>query len=156
MKQPQRHRAGIGQSSSPDRRTGANADQPSVSKELRITWDNNPTTSSYEPRRAGAIHPMTLIADDVKRIAHLARLALSDQESAELLTQLNGFFSNVERMRAVDTSGVEPLFTPLSAFEDARLRLREDAVTETDQRELNQRSAPAVDGGLFLVPRVVE
>jgi aspartyl-tRNA(Asn)/glutamyl-tRNA(Gln) amidotransferase subunit C len=99
---------------------------------------------------------MTLIADDVKRIAHLARLALSDQESAELLTQLNGFFSNVERMRAVDTSGVEPLFTPLSAFEDARLRLRDDAVTETDQRELNQRSAPAVDGGLFLVPRVVE
>jgi aspartyl-tRNA(Asn)/glutamyl-tRNA(Gln) amidotransferase subunit C len=59
-------------------------------------------------------------------------------------------------MSAVDTRGVEPLYTPLSAVMDVELRLREDVVTETDQRELNQRSAPAVEDGLFLVPRVVE
>jgi aspartyl-tRNA(Asn)/glutamyl-tRNA(Gln) amidotransferase subunit C len=59
-------------------------------------------------------------------------------------------------MRAVDTSGVEPLYTPLSAVQDVALRLREDVVTETDQRERNQASAPAVEAGLFLVPRVVE
>jgi aspartyl-tRNA(Asn)/glutamyl-tRNA(Gln) amidotransferase subunit C len=99
---------------------------------------------------------MVLIEDDVKRIAHLARLALSAEESALMLGHLNDFFSIVERMRAVDTSGVEPLFTPLSAFEDVSLRLRADEVSEVDQRELNQRSAPALDGGLFLVPRVIE
>jgi aspartyl-tRNA(Asn)/glutamyl-tRNA(Gln) amidotransferase subunit C len=99
---------------------------------------------------------MALIEADVKRIAHLARLALSADESALLLGQLNGFFSIVERMSAVDTSGVEPLFTPLSAFEAVSLRLRDDEVSEVDERELNQRSAPALDGGLFLVPRVIE
>jgi aspartyl-tRNA(Asn)/glutamyl-tRNA(Gln) amidotransferase subunit C len=59
-------------------------------------------------------------------------------------------------MSAVDTTGVEPLYTPLSAVQDVVLRLREDQVTETDQRSLNQASAPAVEGGLFLVPRVIE
>ena len=62
----------------------------------------------------------------------------------------------VEQMGAVDTAGVEPLYTPLSAVSEVSLRLRDDVVTETDQRELNQRSAPAVEDGLFLVPRVVE
>ena len=62
----------------------------------------------------------------------------------------------VERMSAVDTSGVEPLYTPLSAAMDVHLRLREDAVTEGNQREANQRSAPAVEAGLFLVPKVIE
>ena len=59
-------------------------------------------------------------------------------------------------MRAVDTSGVEPLYTPLSAIEDVTLRLREDAVTETNQREANMTNAPARDEGLFLVPKVIE
>jgi aspartyl-tRNA(Asn)/glutamyl-tRNA(Gln) amidotransferase subunit C len=59
-------------------------------------------------------------------------------------------------MRAVDTSGVEPLYTPLAAVQDVGLRLRDDEVTEADQRERNQRSAPEVQDGLFLVPRVIE
>jgi aspartyl-tRNA(Asn)/glutamyl-tRNA(Gln) amidotransferase subunit C len=99
---------------------------------------------------------MALTSEDVSRIAHLARLELHDAEHAAMLTQLNGFFSIVEQMSAVDTSGVEPLYTPLSAVGEVALRLREDAVTESDQRELNQRSAPAVEDGLFLVPKVLE
>ena len=99
---------------------------------------------------------MALSSQDVSRIAHLARLELQPAEQAALLAQLNGFFSIVEQMSAVDTSGVEPLYTPLSAVREVALRLREDAVTETDQRELNQRSAPSVEDGLFLVPKVLE
>ncbi|WAC74293.1 Asp-tRNA(Asn)/Glu-tRNA(Gln) amidotransferase subunit GatC [Roseateles sp. SL47] len=99
---------------------------------------------------------MALTQDDVSRIANLARLELSSDEQAALLPQLNGFFSIVEQMRAVDTSGVAPLYTPLSAVQEVALRLREDRVTETDQRALNQRSAPAVEDGLFLVPKVIE
>jgi aspartyl-tRNA(Asn)/glutamyl-tRNA(Gln) amidotransferase subunit C len=73
-----------------------------------------------------------------------------------MLTQLNGFFDIVERMGAVDTSGVEPLYTPLSAVQAVHLRLRDDMVTESDERTANQRSAPSVQDGLFLVPKVVE
>ena len=99
---------------------------------------------------------MALTPDDVSRIAHLARLELRPDEQAAMLQQLNGFFRIVEQMSAVDTSGVEPLYTPLSAVQEVSLRLRDDVVTETDRRELNQRSAPAVDEGLFLVPKVIE
>ncbi len=99
---------------------------------------------------------MPLTPDDVGRIAHLARLALQPSEQAAMLTQLNAFFSIVEQMSAVDTTGVEPLYTPLSAVSEVSLRLRDDVVTESNNRELNQRSAPAVEDGLFLVPRVVE
>ena len=99
---------------------------------------------------------MLLTPEDVNRIALLARLDLSGPEKQAMLDQLNGFFGIVERMSAVDTSGVEPLYTPLSAVRDVRARLRDDAVTETDQRALNQRSAPAVEDGLFLVPKVIE
>ncbi|MBO9686548.1 Asp-tRNA(Asn)/Glu-tRNA(Gln) amidotransferase subunit GatC [Roseateles chitosanitabidus] len=99
---------------------------------------------------------MALTHDDVLRIAKLSRLELSSDEQAALLPQLNGFFSIVEQMSAVDTSGVDPLYTPLSAVQEVALRLREDRVTETDQRDLNQRSAPSVQDGLFLVPKVIE
>ena len=99
---------------------------------------------------------MALTPQDVSRIAHLARLELSADEQASLLPQLNGFFAIVEQMSAVDTRGVEPLYTPLSALQQVSLRLRDDAVSETDQRTLNQRSAPAVEDGLFLVPKVIE
>ena len=99
---------------------------------------------------------MALSPQDVRRIAHLARLELPEAEQAILLGQLNGFFRIVEAMSAVDTSGVEPLYTPLSAVQDVTLRLREDVVTEADERERNQRSAPAVQDGLFLVPKVIE
>ena len=99
---------------------------------------------------------MALTPDDVSRIAHLARLELQPAEQAAMLAQINGFFSIVEQMSAVDTSGVEPLYTPLSAVTDVALRLREDVVTEADQRALNQRSAPLVEDGLYLVPKVIE
>ena len=99
---------------------------------------------------------MALTFQDVSRIAHLARLELSATEQSQMLAQLNGFFSIVEQMSAVDTRGVEPLYTPLSAVHEVRLRLREDRVTETVDRAANQRSAPAVEDGLFLVPRVLE
>ena len=94
--------------------------------------------------------------DDVSRIAYLARLELRADEARAMLAQLNGFFGIVERMGAVDTRGVEPLYTPLSAVQSVQLRLRDDEVTEANDRELNQRSAPQVEDGLFLVPRVIE
>ena len=99
---------------------------------------------------------MLLTPEDVNRIALLARLELSSGERSAMLGQLNGFFSIVTRMSAVDTSGVEPLYTPLSALHPVSLRLRDDVVTETDQRALNQASAPLVEDGLYLVPKVVE
>jgi aspartyl-tRNA(Asn)/glutamyl-tRNA(Gln) amidotransferase subunit C len=99
---------------------------------------------------------MALTSDDVSRIAHLARLELQPAEQAAMLAQINGFFSIVEQMSAVDTTGIEPLYTPLSAVTDVALRLREDVVTEADQRTLNQRSAPVVEDGLYLVPKVIE
>lgn len=99
---------------------------------------------------------MALTPQDVSRIAHLARLELGAAEQAAMLAQLNGFFTIVEQMSAVDTTGVEPLYTPLSAVQEVHLRLREDRVTEGDERAANQRSAPAVEDGLFLVPKVIE
>jgi aspartyl-tRNA(Asn)/glutamyl-tRNA(Gln) amidotransferase subunit C len=99
---------------------------------------------------------MPLTPTDVSRIAHLARLELSDDDAAAMLLQLNDFFGIVEKMSAVDTRGVEPLYTPLSAVHDVSLRLREDIVTESDRRQANQASAPAVEDGLFLVPKVIE
>ena len=99
---------------------------------------------------------MALTPQHASRIAHLARLELSPAEAPEMLKQLNDFFSIVEQMSAVDTSGVEPLYTPLSAIQAVQLRLRDDVVTEGNEREANQRSAPAVEDGLFLVPKVIE
>jgi aspartyl-tRNA(Asn)/glutamyl-tRNA(Gln) amidotransferase subunit C len=99
---------------------------------------------------------MSLTPQDVSRIADLARLELGDAERDAMLVQLNGFFAIVEQMSAVDTTGVEPLYTPLSAVSEIGLRLRDDTVTEADERAANQRSAPAVEDGLYLVPRVVE
>jgi len=97
-----------------------------------------------------------LTPNDVSRIAHLARLEIDTPQQAAMLSQLNGFFAIVEQMSAVDTRGVEPLYTPLSALQSVELRLREDRVTEVVDRPANQRSAPAVHEGLFLVPKVIE
>lgn len=99
---------------------------------------------------------MPLSPEDVSRIADLARLELKPDEASAMLAQLNGFFAIVEQMSAVDTRGIEPLYTPLAARQETPLRLRDDLVTEGDQREANQRSAPAVEDGLFLVPQVIE
>ena len=99
---------------------------------------------------------MSLNSQDIARIAHLARLELSPNESERMLTQINGFFDIVEKMRAVDTSGVEPLAHPAAAVQDVVLRLREDVASEAIDRDANQKSAPAVERGLFLVPKVIE
>lgn len=73
-----------------------------------------------------------------------------------MLAQLNGFFDTVSRMRAVDTTGVLPLEHPFATIGDMALRLRNDEVSEGNERGANQRSAPAVERGLFLVPQVIE
>ena len=99
---------------------------------------------------------MSLTSPDIARLANLARLELDPAESARLLTQMNDFFSVVEAMRAVDTTGITPLAHPVAAIADIALRLREDRVSEPNQREANQRNAPAVEHGLFLVPKVIE
>ncbi|TFZ07011.1 Asp-tRNA(Asn)/Glu-tRNA(Gln) amidotransferase subunit GatC [Ramlibacter henchirensis] len=99
---------------------------------------------------------MALTPDDIRRLQHLARLELQPQESERMLAQINGFFSIVEAMRAVDTAGVEPLAHPVAAFQDVQLRLRDDVASEPNAREENQKSAPAVERGLFLVPKVIE
>ena len=99
---------------------------------------------------------MSLTSDDIARIANLARLALKPEEGARMLTQINGFFDMVEKIRAVDTAGIEPLAHPMAAIQNIDLRLREDQVKEPNNREANQRNAPAVEQGLFLVPKVIE
>ncbi len=99
---------------------------------------------------------MSLTSTDIARIANLARLELESSESERMLTQINQFFDIVEQMRAVDTTGVEPLSHPVASVMDVALRLRDDVVSEPNQREANQRSAPAVEQGLFLVPKVIE
>ncbi|QNN57437.1 Asp-tRNA(Asn)/Glu-tRNA(Gln) amidotransferase subunit GatC [Diaphorobacter ruginosibacter] len=99
---------------------------------------------------------MALTQDDIARIANLARLELNQNESERMLTGLNQFFEVVEQMRAVDTSSVTPLSHPVAAIQEIALRLREDVVSEPDNREANQKSAPAVEKGYFLVPKVIE
>jgi aspartyl-tRNA(Asn)/glutamyl-tRNA(Gln) amidotransferase subunit C len=99
---------------------------------------------------------MSLTSLDIARIATLARLRLAPDESERMLGQINGFFDLVETMRAVDTTGVEPLAHPVAAIEEITLRLREDVISEPNNRDANQKSAPAVERGLFLVPKVIE
>ena len=100
---------------------------------------------------------MSLALSDVKRLAILAQLDLTDDQAAKTLDKLNGIFTLVEQMRAVDTSGVEPLNHPIAILQhDMALRLREDAVTEPNRREDYQAVAPATQDGLYLVPKVIE
>lgn len=99
---------------------------------------------------------MSLTSADIARIANLARLDLQPAEGERMLTQINNFFELVEKMRAVDTAGIEPLAHPLDTIQNVTLRLREDRVSEPDNREANQRNAPAIENGLFLVPKVIE
>ena len=99
---------------------------------------------------------MSLTLQDIGRIAHLARLKLDEDHAQAMLVRLNGFFDIVEQMKSVDTTGVEPLAHPTAVIDHVALRLRDDVVSEPNQREANQASAPAVEDGLFLVPRVIE
>ena len=95
---------------------------------------------------------MALTLDDVKRIARLARIEIQPHEAEQVLAQLTGIFRLIADMQAVNTDGVEPM----SHAQDVMLRLREDAVTESDRRALYQSVAPQVDAGLYLVPKVIE
>ena len=102
---------------------------------------------------------MSLTTLDIQRIANLARLALQPDEEARMLDKINDFFGIVEQISAVDTSGVVPMAHPVDAMRNSpemALRLRTDNVSEPNQREANQKSAPAVENGLFLVPKVIE
>ena len=99
---------------------------------------------------------MSLTSQDIDRIANLARLDLQPEERERMLAQITGFFGIVEAMQAVDTTGIEPMAHPVAAIQDITLRLRPDVASEPNQREANQRSAPAVERGLFLVPKVIE
>ncbi|MFZ9150018.1 MAG: Asp-tRNA(Asn)/Glu-tRNA(Gln) amidotransferase subunit GatC [Burkholderiales bacterium] len=95
---------------------------------------------------------MALTLDDVRRAAHLARIAIDDAEAEAALAQLTRVFGLIEEMQAVDISGI----TPMAHAQDLMLRLRNDAVTEGDQRQLFQSVAPEVEAGLYLVPKVIE
>jgi aspartyl-tRNA(Asn)/glutamyl-tRNA(Gln) amidotransferase subunit C len=95
---------------------------------------------------------MSLETDDVKRIAHLARLAIDEQDISGYARNLSSILDLVEQMSSVDTDDVTPMAHPM----DAHQRLRPDEVTETNQREHFQQNAPQAESGLYLVPKVIE
>ena len=95
---------------------------------------------------------MALERSEVEKIAHLARLGLNDGDIPQTTETLNNILGLIDQMQAVDTQGIEPLAHPLEATQ----RLRADTVTEQNQRDAYQAVAPAVENGLFLVPKVIE
>lgn len=95
---------------------------------------------------------MSLTPDDVKKIAHLARLNLNDQDISTYTPQLSNILQFIEQMNSVDTSNI----TPLAHSIEASQRLRPDVVTEPDDRNKFQSIAPSVEAGLYLVPKVIE
>ena len=95
---------------------------------------------------------MALTLADVHRIAHLARIDIDAEAAADVHRKLDAIFGLINELLAVDTSGI----APMAHAQDVALPLREDAVTESDQHALFQSVAPAVEDGLYLVPRVIE
>ena len=95
---------------------------------------------------------MSLSQDEVKRVAWLARIEISDAEAVETEAHLNAIFVLIEQMQTVDTEGI----APMAHAQDLVQRLRADEVTEINQRDLFQSVAPQVEGGLYLVPKVIE
>lgn len=95
---------------------------------------------------------MTLSLNDIKRVAKLVRIEISETDAQQNLVRLSGIFDLIEQMRAVDTQGIKPM----SHSQDMVQRLREDIVTESDQRTLFQSVAPQVEDGYYLVPKVIE
>lgn len=95
---------------------------------------------------------MALGPDDVKSIAHLARLAITDNEIEKYTSSLQDILAMVDQMQQIDTDAIEPMAHPL----DAHQRLREDEVQELNEREKFQEIAPATEAGLYLVPKVIE
>jgi aspartyl-tRNA(Asn)/glutamyl-tRNA(Gln) amidotransferase subunit C len=99
---------------------------------------------------------MSLSPDQIRHLARLARIRVREEESAALLEQLNRVLGLVDQLRAVDTAGVAPMAHALDAEFPVSQRLRPDEVSEADQHELLQAGAPAVEQGLYLVPKVIE
>ena len=95
---------------------------------------------------------MALSLDDIQRIAHLARIEITPAEAADVGRKLDGIFAMIGRMSAVDTTGI----VPMSHAQDLSLPQREDRVSESDRHVDYQRVAPAVQDGLYLVPKVIE
>ncbi len=95
---------------------------------------------------------MSLNLEDVHKVARLARLAMTEQEARAAHARLTDIFGLIVEMQAVDTSGI----APMSHAQDVTQRLRQDVITEGNQRELFQSIAPQVEAGLYLVPRVIE
>ena len=95
---------------------------------------------------------MSLTLRDVEKIAHLARLQIDESDVPEYTKNLSNILDLISQMQSIDTSEVEPLAHPFDAVQ----RLRADVITEQDQREHLQKAAPAVENGLFLVPKVIE
>jgi len=95
---------------------------------------------------------MTIKQDDIEKIAELARIRISDKEIGQVTRRITEILHMVDRLQAVDTLGVEPMANPLDAVQ----RLRPDEVTQSNHREAFQAIAPAVENGLYLVPRVIE
>lgn len=95
---------------------------------------------------------MTVQQDEIEKIAELARIRIAPEEAAEVTSRIANILNLVDQLQAVDTTGVEPMANPLDAVQ----RLRNDKVTEANQRDVFQALAPAVENGLYLVPKVIE
>jgi len=111
---------------------------------------------SYRPARVRAPfrieHSMAIEQDEIEKIAALARIRIPDEQIGDLARRLDGILALVDQLQAADTAGVAPMAHPL----DATQRLRPDAVTEENRRDAFQAIAPAVENGLYLVPKVIE
>lgn len=99
---------------------------------------------------------MAFLPDDIRRLARLSRIALEADDAERFARELSGIFGLIDQLQAVNTTGVEPLAHPLDAVMETAQRLREDLITETDARAANMANAPQSEGGLFLVPKVIE
>ncbi|NLP32342.1 Glutamyl-tRNA(Gln) amidotransferase subunit C [Oligella ureolytica] len=102
---------------------------------------------------------MSLSNQDIKRIANLAAIKISDEESSQYEAEINSLLTIFNSLKSIDTEGVEPLTHPLAMLEEVQLRLRDDVVTETDtpeHRDQLMSNAPASTEGVFLVPKVIE
>jgi aspartyl-tRNA(Asn)/glutamyl-tRNA(Gln) amidotransferase subunit C len=95
---------------------------------------------------------MALTLDDIQRLAHLARIEIDAGAAADVHAKLSAIFGLIDELRAIDTTGI----VPMAHAQDVTLRLRDDVVTETDRHAQYQAVAPAVEDGLYLVPRVIE
>ncbi len=95
---------------------------------------------------------MALDKEDVIKIAHLARLQMEDEEIPVISERLSSILGMIEQLQAAPTDGIEPMAHPTDAVQ----RLREDVVSEQNQRDAYQKIAPATEDGLYLVPKVIE